>query len=686
MKIFLSLLQALLFVVSSFSVTDSNFKFWVDRAALDLTSTAEVSFESISADEMLVTENEKQRCREWFNSNILCADEPAYNFTVGGKSFRRNIKDWDISIGAESEKGAVYRGGKTSYITLTHKKSGLAATVEATIYEENATCEWTVFIKNTASEKSPVVSKFYAADCVVPTGISKVYMNKGSEPAADDFQLIKSDINFIPMRITANGGRTESFLPYFNISGKNSGVVLGVGWSGQWYTSLSQKISGVEIKAKQEKFKGYLDSGEEIRSPLVSLTFYDGSNAIKGFNLFRNWTLDCVYPEGTKGLTTAGLGNEFSTTTAETMIQSIKNSPKEFTDLLDAYWIDAGWYEITNTNWGDSVGTWRADPVRYPDGFAEVSEAAAERGVDLLVWYEPERCSKGTEVYNECIKHKGWLIEQSDERNLVNFANEGAFNYITDVILKSVKENKVSVFRIDCIATPYAFWEKADEMWGDGRTGITENHYVTNFYSFLDTLLTEIPNMKIDNCCSGGKRIDIEMSRRSIPLWRSDYNCMDENGNSKEDIVEATQSYTYGLSFWLPYSGAPAYVSGEYAERTNILPCAQQTGYEEIREYMTGLYYPLTYGGLDLDRYHAMQYDKDNGGEGAALIYKRENVTENKYTLKLNGLKPDKTYVLYDYDLPDVKYEMAGSELMTKGIELIIKDTPKAAIVIYKAK
>ncbi|MEE1283469.1 MAG: alpha-galactosidase, partial [Acutalibacteraceae bacterium] len=414
MKALLSLIQALLLLISSFAVPDSNFKFLVDRAAVDVTSTTEISFDSITAEEMAVSAQEKAACRDWYNSNVLCTDNPAYDFTVGGKSLRKNLKDWDISVGAESEVGAVYRGGKTTYITLTHSKSGIVATVEATIYEEFATCEWTVFVENTDDENSPVVTNLYAADCVIPVNGADVYMSKGSEPAAEDFQLMKSSLSFIPMTLTANGGRTESVLPYFNIHGEDLSAVLAVGWSGQWYTSLAQTFSGVRMQAKQETLKGYLKPDESIRSPLVSLTFYSGDNAVKGFNSYRNWTRDCVYPEGTKQITTSGVGVEFPESTIDSLVANIESIPDWFAEAVDYYWVDAGWYPI-RTNWGDSVGNWFVDPKKFDRGFAEVSEAANKKGIGFLLWHEPERCSTGTEVYNECIKHEGWLVEEDEE-------------------------------------------------------------------------------------------------------------------------------------------------------------------------------------------------------------------------------------------------------------------------------
>lgn len=685
MKIIISLIQALLFIVSAFSVPDSNFKVWVDRAAYDLSGTTEVSFESINADELDVSDEDKRLCREWYEENILTETSPAYNFKVGIKELQNNTDDWTFDFGEESEIGAVYRGGKTTYITLTHKKSDLVATVEATIYEENASCDWTVYIENAGDEDSPVVSDFYAADCVLPTGRkAEAYFSKGSFTEADDFELINTDISMLKMKFTANGGRTESFLPYFNLLGKDGGVVLAVGWSGQWYTSLAQRSDGVKIKVKQETLKGYLEANESIRSPLVSLTFYETDNALKGFNTFRNYTMDCVCPEGTKQVATTGIGVEGAGVTEEQVLQNIRNIPEAWTHSLDYAWVDAGWYPLRN-NWSDSVGNWYADPERFPNGLGEVSKCLEERGMELLLWYEIERCCKDTAIYNECIKHDGWLIvnPDNDEANVVNFANEECLKYITDFMLESLRYNGVKCLRLDSNFTPLPRWEQADKSWEDGRKGFTENHYVTNLYRFLDTLLEEIDGLKLDNCASGGKRLDIEMSRRGIPLWRTDYNCMDGEGTSKPDILQATQAQTYGISFWLPYNGTCAYIYNEYADRTNIISCSQELSYYDIRPYMVDNYYPLTYGGVDTTRYLAMQFG--DADEGMALIYKRENVTDNTYVLKLNGLDPDKTYELYDYDNPEKIITLTGKKLMSEGYEITINDTPKAVIMLYKA-
>lgn len=677
-----ALLQAFLFVVSSFSVYDSNFKEWVDEAALNLTGTTTFTFDTITAEELRVTDEEKKSCRDWYENNILCTDSaPAYDFTVGCESLRKNLSDWDISVGEESAVGEVYRGGKTTFITLTHKKSNLVATVEATIYEDYATCEWTVYIKNNGADNSPVISNFYAADYKVDTGLSTLYVSKGSSSDNDDFELSKTYISTIPMVFNANGGRTSSTLPYFNISGQNCGVIMATGWTGQWYATVAQNLTGVTLKAKQEYFRAYLTAGEQVRSPLVSMTFYNGDNALKGFNTFRNWESACVYTESAYPLTCSVIAGEFDRRNADEYIQQINSYSDLECEESDFLWRDAGWYTI-NGDWYDSVGNWTADETRFPDGLAPISEAAQARGMELLLWYEPERCCKDTEVYNECIKHEGWLIENGDEnKNLVNLAVDGCCDYISNLIANSIKENKVGLYRQDFNFSVLELWQQADDDLWDGREGIEENHYVTNLYRYLDTLIEVNPGLIIDNCASGGRRLDLEMSRRSIPLWRTDYNCSDSEGNVNDDCLEATQVASYGISFWLPLTGSGLNASGEYAERTLITPCTQRPGYKNIRQYMDKNYYPLTYGGLDTSKYLAMQFGDET--EGTALIYKREDVKDNFYTLKLNGLNPDSTYTWYDYDNPTAVYSAKGSELMNTGVTLTVSETPKAVIILY---
>ena len=272
-----------------------------------------------------------------------------------------------------------------------------------------------------------------------------------------------------------------------------------------------------------------------------------------------------------------------------------------------------------------------------------------------------------------------------------NLANEEALDYYCKYLVKSMKENGVTVYRQDFNFAPLEYWQKADAEFYDGRKGICENHYVTNLYRYLDYLCENIDGLIIDNCASGGKRLDLEMTYRSIPFWRSDYNC-----SYHWDLFNATQSHTYGISFWLPINGSALYMKDEYSARSAIMPLMlmdfyshqnpEFAYYNEQRDLMAGKYYPLDFGSFDNDKMHAMQYSTEDALAGTAFIYKRADVNDREYTVKLNGLIPSKTYSVYDIDYPEKIYDLTGDELMNDGFTLDLPEGEKAILLMYNAK
>ncbi len=648
-----------------------------------------IKFDTISAEEINVSDEDIELCRKWF-SESFSSEKGGYPFTfkVDGEEF--NPSEWDKKI-EKSDKE--YNGGKTENLVLTNKEKGLEVRVEMTSFSENATCQWTVYIKNTGGGNSGVISDFYALDGALSTGKAELYYSMGSDTAASDFSLIRKKLSSWEKTFSGTDGKpTEAYLPYFNIHGEDMSVILGIGWTGQWEATLSQSKGETDITVRQEKFNAYLLPGEEVRSPLVSLSFYDNTNPLKGFNLFRTWIMDCVYPESVtqNHYTVMEVAGPMSTRTSDEIIEILDGLDESVYEHTDAFWMDAGWYSY-NEGWYDGVGNWTVDTSRYDNGISELSSYAREKGLGHVLWYEPERVYPGTFFHKTGSEHEQWLISTGDENIMWNLANEDAFNYYCEYLLNSMKENGVTVYRQDFNFAPLEYWQKADEEYYDGRTGICENHYVTNLYRYLDFLYENIDGLIIDNCASGGKRLDLEMTFRSIPFWRSDYNC-----DYHSDLFDATQSHTYGISFWLPITGSALYMADEYACRSDIMPLMlmdffsyqnPEFGYySEQKELMAGKYYPLDFGSFDNNKMHAMQFSADDGKTGCVLIYKRERVKDTEYTVKLNGLTEDKEYNVYDIDNPGNVYTMKGSELMSEGITLPLPEGKKAIILMFSTK
>lgn len=674
------------------AVTVGGFMNFNDPRFNRMRAAKDIYFDPISAEEMLINQAEKERCRNWYNEHLINADSVSdlpFNFEVDGKSLKDTADEWILTPGVESDADAFYRGGKTTYITVNNASKKLTATIEATIYENNATCEWTIYIKNNGETNSETISNFYALDDSFETGKAMLYYSDGSNDAPSDFILNEKKVTSIKQIFNSNDGRpTDKYLPYFNISGENSGIVLAVGWTGLWEATVDKNGDKTALTVKQENLEAYLTPSEEIRSPLVSICFYNNANALKGFNTFRNWVKDCVYPENIPmNIRMMELAGPQSLLTSDEIIDTLNTFDDNVYSEVDNFWMDAGWYKY-NEGWGDSVGSWTVDTDRYDNGIIELSSYGKEKGLGHVLWYEPERVIPGTVLYEAGSANDQWLVSCNADHVMWNLANEDALNHLCEYISSSLIENGVTVYRQDFNFSPDKFWAEADRLYYDGRTGICENHYVTNLYRFLDYLCENVEGLVIDNCASGGRRLDLEMTRRSFPAWRSDYNCA-----YHDDVIEATQSMTYGISFWLPVTGTINYVGTEYEARSAILPCTLDTfgtvqsdhfaAYEAQRELMTESYYPIENGGYSKDEIHAMQYSKADGSAGVAFIYKRAAVEEDTFTARLNGLNPESNYVVYDIDHGEDATTYTGSDLMENGITLPLPEGEKVIILMF---
>jgi alpha-galactosidase len=217
---------------------------------------------------------------------------------------------------------------------------------------------------------------------------------------------------------------------------------------------------------------------------------------------------------------------------------------------VDYLWIDAGWYESIPPDKWVYTGTWESDKTRFPRGLKPIGQAAHKNDLGFILWFEPERVMKESWLHRN---KPEWLLapdtslpddqkDQLDDGFLLNLGNPEALAWAKSNFSKMIKEYTVDIYRNDFNIQPLHHWRNGELP---ERQGINEIKHVMGLYDLWDTLLKECPGLLIDNCASGGRRIDFETLRRSTPLFRSD-ECW-------KPIPE--QCMNLGLSLWIPYHG-----------------------------------------------------------------------------------------------------------------------------------
>ena len=97
--------------------------------------------------------------------------------------------------------------------------------------------------------------------------------------------------------------------------------------------------------------------------------------------------------------------------------------------------------------------------------------------------------------------------------NLLDLGNEDAWKYIFGTLSGLIESIGIDCYRQDFNFAPLGYWRHND---AEDRRGIHEIKHINGLYRLWDALLGRFPHLIIDNCASGGRRIDIEMLRRSI--------------------------------------------------------------------------------------------------------------------------------------------------------------------------
>ncbi len=609
---------------------------------------------------------------------------PPFSFKYDGRSSSEFLDQWKLERAAK--KLDAQREEHT--LTWTDPRGNFRVRCVGVQYLDYPTVEWTVYFQNTGTADSPLIEDIRAIDTAFsPGGQGDCVLryHNGDDCTPDSYQPHADILASRSERKFANarGRPTQVAYPFYNLGWPGEGVLVVLSWAGQWGTQFNcDDSNSVRVRGGQELTHFRLHAGEEVRGPMVVLQFYKG-DWLRAQNIWRRWMLAHNLPRPYGKPVHAQLAACSSHQFGE-MVNANTTNQIQFIDRyreeklgLDYWWMDAGWYR-NNTGW-PNTGTWEVDTNRFVGGLRSISDHAHAGGEKIIVWFEPERVTGGTWLWD---KHPEWLLG-----DLLNLGNDQAREWLTAHVSKLLTEQGIDLYRQDFNIDPLAYWRRNDTP---DRQGITEIRHITGYFAYWDGLLKDHPNMLIDSCASGGRRNDLETLRRAVPLLRSDY------------IIEpvGNQCHTYALSFWVPFYGTGTGAIDPYMFRSTMCPsftaCFDMRNqnadwalarkligeWRKIAPMMLGDYYPLTPYTLANDAWIAWQFDRPEEGDGMIQVFRRAESIYRQADLKLRGLEADKEYSITDFDTNTVTRKK-GRELMEQGLPLEIAKKPGAMLLKY---
>ncbi len=646
-----------------------------------------------------------------------------FSFRYGGKPSAQLLPSW-----SRTEETAADPNSRLDRYIYTDPATGLQVTAEVRSYPDApGAADWVLLLRNTGRKDTPILEDILPLDQTIAAAARESILrrDRGSMGRADDFEPVEEQLGPGSAIHLQSGGGRPSYrysLPMFNLqtgSGTlNSGMIGAIGWTGNWKADFAYAPDSrsVAMRAGMQRTHLLLHPGEEIRTPRIVLMPWSGGDWNDAQNRWRRLVLAHYTPQKdgkpSQGPVLYGTWGSEPITDKLNMIAWLHSH-----DIpINVYGVDAGWYGPVGASQGDITsawsihrGDWFPNPLYYPQGLRPLGEALKADNLGFSIWLEPEDSWPGTRIARE---HPDWFLHgATSKENLLNLGNPEARKGITALISGFITDYEVTWYRQDVNVQLDDYWGPAD---APDRIGMTEIGHITGLYTMLDDLLRTHPGLRLDNCSSGGLRLDLEMMSRSFSVWRSDY------GSTEPQVTEAQ---TQALSPWVPETmGFSSYASrepwtapGPYStpESLYLMRAGYEVGYginpgaagvenpewvdwikqalaeyREVQPYFNADYYAFTPYTLKQNSWTAWEWNRPESKDGLVLVLRRPDADAAPPLLTLHGLQPDAAYdVAYDVEIRTTYEKVETVQMKGRNLaqlQVAIPEAPGSRLIFYR--
>ena len=172
------------------------------------------------------------------------------------------------------------------------------------------------------------------------------------------------------------------------------------------------------------------------------------------------------------------------------------------------FMMDAGWYSWSD--WETDGGEWRVNSERFPNGIKAVADYIYKKGMKPGIWFEPEVVGINSPMLerlsDKCffMRHGKRVVDY--KRCMLDYRQKEVTDYMSAVIDKFVTEYGMRYLKFDFNMEPGLGTEVDSDSFGDGLLSSWRA-----YKKWVSGLLARYPDIIIENCASGGLRMNYDI-------------------------------------------------------------------------------------------------------------------------------------------------------------------------------
>ena len=605
--------------------------------------------------------------------------------------------------------------GQTLSLTGTLDPFGLTVTISWTMHEESSIVVAGLDVHNDTGQ-SIALGSLPSLQLLVPrpgarqlTVLAGGRWDESMPPRGYRVQVFDlATIGNHSFGAAADGRSSGEYIPWFALTGPGiapgtspGGLLVGLVWSGRWSLDTNRSDTGVAIRLGISDFSHDLAPGEHVSLPGMVIAGFVG-DLDQGTNAWRDWLATNWMPPTPQNWPWVQYNHwyaYFGDIDEERLY-------KEATYAADAgcevFVIDDGWFEGRRPeSYIAGWGNWREDRTKFPGGLHAFGDRTRTLGMKFGLWVEPERADPDGELVKS---HPGWRAMRDGEPIYRHgphgtegvhlcFGNPEVQQWATEELIRVVRDYGVD-------------WMKWDYNMGyglgcdDPNHGhqATDGHYAhtLGLYRILEELRAACPDLMIENCASGGHRVDLGMLRQTHTDWISDYT----------HRAASCRQHVQGAGLFLPLTHLNSWVldkrdtyefrsrmggafgvsdfMGKWSpeERASLATAIGE--YKRLRPFLTGERYLLT--GPWHQNWDIWQFVHPASDRTALLAFRESgHIDDVQVRLHPAGIDRGRQYAVQVEGDPGPAV-MTGSDLHEKGVRIRLTERKGSALIWITAR